>query len=142
MPRADWRGRRIRRAAPGKPRQDRGGTGDRFLRLATAFAAEVAVPCSPFPQRPLRKDIGDKVDKKPGKPSGIAYNAFPMNLVNGTLPPDYTTLLCFRPDALGGGAPLPAAGSRRSAGPGGGNAAGVVHVLIMAAGLTISRCAR
>jgi alpha-ketoglutarate-dependent taurine dioxygenase len=79
------------------------GTGDRFLRLATAFAAEVAVPFSPFPRWPLWKDIGVKVDKDPGKSSGTGYNAFHMDLVNGTLPPDYTTLLCVRPDPLGGG---------------------------------------
>ncbi|MFE4048957.1 TauD/TfdA family dioxygenase [Streptomyces sp. YIM B13518] len=75
----------------------------RFLRLATAFAAEVAVPFSPFPRWPLWKDIGVKVDKDPGKSSGIGYNAFHMDLVNATLPPDYTTLLCVRPDPLGGG---------------------------------------
>ncbi|MEU9181834.1 TauD/TfdA family dioxygenase [Streptomyces sp. NPDC048550] len=79
------------------------GTDDRFLRLATAFAAEVALPFSPFPRWPLWKDIGVKVDKDPGKSSGIGYNAFHMDLVNGTLPPDYTTLLCVRPDPLGGG---------------------------------------
>lgn len=83
------------------------GTDDRFLRLATAFAAEVAVPVavpfSPFPQWPLWKDIGVKVDKDPGKSSGVGYNAFHMDLVNATLPPDYTTLLCVRPDPLGGG---------------------------------------
>ncbi|MCF6475159.1 TauD/TfdA family dioxygenase [Nonomuraea sp. MG754425] len=76
---------------------------DRFLRLATAFAAEVAVPFSPFPRWPLWKDIGVKVDKDPGKSSGIGYNAFHMDLVNATQPPDYTTLLCVRPDPLGGG---------------------------------------
>ncbi|WP_407841386.1 TauD/TfdA family dioxygenase [Streptomyces sp. DSM 116496] len=76
---------------------------DRFLRLATAFAAEVAIPFSPFPRWPLWKDIGVKVDKDPGKSSGIGYNAFHMDLVNGSLPPDYTTLLCVRPDPLGGG---------------------------------------
>lgn len=79
------------------------GTGDRFLRLATAFAAEVAVPFSPFPKWPLWKDIGVKTDKDPGKSSGTGYNAFHMDLVNATLPPDYTTLLCVRPDPLGGG---------------------------------------
>lgn len=80
------------------------GAGDeRFLRLVTGFAAEVAVPFSPFPKWPLWKDIGVKVDKDPGKSSGIGYNAFHMDLVNGTLPPDYTTLLCVRPDPLGGG---------------------------------------
>ncbi|WP_030388002.1 TauD/TfdA family dioxygenase [Streptomyces sp. NRRL S-241] len=80
-----------------------GSDDDQFLRLATAFAAEVGVPFSPFPQWPLWKNIGVKVDKDPGKSSGIGYNAFHMDLVNGTLPPDYTTLLCVRPDPLGGG---------------------------------------
>ncbi|WP_431777063.1 TauD/TfdA family dioxygenase [Streptomyces cucumeris] len=79
------------------------GIGDRFLRLATGFAAEVAAPFSPFPRWPLWKDIGVKVDKDPGKSSGIGYNAFHMDLVNATLPPDFTTLLCVRPDPLGGG---------------------------------------
>ncbi|MFI1727396.1 TauD/TfdA family dioxygenase [Streptomyces sp. NPDC020489] len=76
---------------------------DRFLRLVMGFAAEVAVPFSPFPRWPLWKDIGVKVDKDPGKSSGIGYNAFHMDLVNATLPPDFTTLLCVRRDPLGGG---------------------------------------
>ncbi|UWE12851.1 TauD/TfdA family dioxygenase [Actinacidiphila bryophytorum] len=63
----------------------------------------MAVPFSPFPRWPLWKDIGVKVDKDPGKSSGIGYNAFHMDLVNVTRPPDYTTLLCVRPDPLGGG---------------------------------------
>ncbi|WP_257002180.1 TauD/TfdA family dioxygenase [Streptomyces sp. WZ.A104] len=79
------------------------GTGTRLRRLVTGFAAEVAVPFSPFPRWPLWKDIGVKVDKDPGKSSGIGYNAFHMDLVNATLPPDFTTLLCVRPDPLGGG---------------------------------------
>ncbi|MGW2948742.1 TauD/TfdA family dioxygenase [Streptomyces eurythermus] len=82
------------------------GTGDRFLRLVTGFAAKVAVPFSPFPRWPLWKDIGVKVDKDPGKSSGVGYNAFHMDLVNATLPPDYTTLLCVRPDPLGGGSSI------------------------------------
>lgn len=80
-----------------------GARDSRFLRLATAFAAEVAVPFSPFPKWPLWKDIGVKIDKDPGKSSGIGYNAFHMDLVNATRPPDYTTLLCVRTDPLGGG---------------------------------------
>ncbi|MER5866656.1 TauD/TfdA family dioxygenase [Kitasatospora sp. NPDC002040] len=79
------------------------GMGEPFLRLATAFAAEVAVPFSPFPKWPLWKDIGVKPDKDPGKSSGIGYNAFHMDLVNATQPPDFTTLLCVRRDPLGGG---------------------------------------
>ncbi|MEW1700832.1 TauD/TfdA family dioxygenase [Streptomyces sp. NPDC091278] len=83
-----------------------GADGGPFLRLVTGFAAEVAVPFSPFPRWPLWKDIGVRVDKDPGKSSGTGYNAFHMDLVNGTLPPDYTTLLCVRPDPLGGGASI------------------------------------
>ncbi|MFE2270730.1 TauD/TfdA family dioxygenase [Streptomyces lavendulae] len=83
-----------------------GARDELFLRLATGFAAEVAVPFSPFPRWPLWKDIGVKVDKDPGKSSGTGYNAFHMDLVNGTLPPDFTTLLCIRPDPLGGGASI------------------------------------
>ncbi|MET8695300.1 TauD/TfdA family dioxygenase [Streptomyces bauhiniae] len=75
----------------------------RFLRLATAFATDVATPFSPFPRWPLWKDIGVKVDKDPGKSSGIGYNAFHMDLVNASRPPDFTTLLCVRRDPLGGG---------------------------------------
>jgi hypothetical protein len=78
-------------------------SGVRFQRLVTGFAAEAAVPFSPFPRWPLWKDIGVKVDKDPWRSSGIGYNAFHMDLVNGTQPPDYTTLLCVRPDPLGGG---------------------------------------
>ncbi|MFI5888323.1 TauD/TfdA family dioxygenase [Streptomyces sp. NPDC051554] len=78
-------------------------SGVRFRRLVTGFAAEVAIPFSPFPRWPLWKDIGVKVDKDPWRSSGIGYNAFHMDLVNGTQPPDYTTLLCVRPDPLGGG---------------------------------------
>ncbi|MER6218770.1 TauD/TfdA family dioxygenase [Streptomyces sp. NPDC001674] len=80
-----------------------GADDDRFLRLATAFAAETATPFSPFPQWPLWKDIGVKINKDPGKSSGVGYNAFHMDLVNATRPPEYTTLLCVRPDPLGGG---------------------------------------
>ncbi|MFC1403202.1 MULTISPECIES: TauD/TfdA family dioxygenase [Streptacidiphilus] len=79
------------------------GTGDRFRRLAVALAAEVAVPFSPFPRWPLWKDIGVKVEKDPGKSSGVGYNAHHMDLVNATVPPDFTTLLCIRPDPLGSG---------------------------------------
>ncbi len=80
-----------------------GAGDDRFRRLATAFAAEVAIPFSPFPRWPLWKDIGVKVNKDPGKSSGVGYNAFHMDLVNVTRPPEYTSLLCVRTDPLGGG---------------------------------------
>jgi hypothetical protein len=79
------------------------GTGDQFLRVATAILAEVAVPFQPFKRWPLWKEIGTSLNANPGRSTGTGYNAFHMDLVNATQPPDYTTLLCIRPDALGGG---------------------------------------
>jgi hypothetical protein len=79
------------------------GTGEQFLRVATAILAEVAVPFQPFNRWPLWKEIGTSLNANPGRSTGTGYNAFHMDLVNATRPPDYTTLLCIRPDALGGG---------------------------------------
>lgn len=79
------------------------GTGDQFQRAATAILAGVAAPFQPFTKWPLWKEIGTSLDANPGRSTGTGYNAFHMDLVNATRPPDYTTLLCIRPDPLGGG---------------------------------------
>ncbi|WP_369206101.1 TauD/TfdA family dioxygenase [Streptomyces sp. PU-14G] len=82
------------------------GVGDRFLRLATAILAEVATPFQPFRRWPLWKELGTNLQASPGLSTGTGYNAFHMDLVNVTRPPDYTTLLCARPDPLGAGASI------------------------------------
>lgn len=82
------------------------GMGERFLRLATAFLAEVAIPFQPFQRWPLWKEIGTSLNANPGMSTGVGYNAFHMDLVNVTKPPDYSTLLCVRPDPLGAGASI------------------------------------
>ncbi len=82
------------------------GAGDQFLRLATAILAEVAIPFQPFQRWPLWKEIGTNLNANPGLSTGTGYNAFHMDLVNATRPPDYTTLLCVRPDPLGAGASI------------------------------------
>ena len=79
------------------------GVGDQFLRVAMAILAEVAVPFQPFKRWPLWKEIGTNLNANPGQSTGTGYNAFHMDLVNATRPPDYSTLLCIRPDPLGGG---------------------------------------
>ena len=79
------------------------GAGNQFLRVATGILAHVAVPFQPFTRWPLWKEIGTNLDANPGLSTGRGYNAFHMDLVNATRPPDYTTLLCIRPDPLGGG---------------------------------------
>ena len=82
---------------------DAPGAGNQLLRVATAILAELAVPFQPFTRWPLWKEIGTSLDASPGRSTGTGYNAFHMDLVNATRPPDYTTLLCIRPDPLGGG---------------------------------------
>ncbi|MFF8917982.1 TauD/TfdA family dioxygenase [Streptomyces sp. NPDC015032] len=82
------------------------GFEDPFLRLATAILAEVAIPFQPFQRWPLWKELGTNLDANPGMSTGVGYNAFHMDLVNVTRPPDYTTLLCVRPDPLGAGASI------------------------------------
>lgn len=79
------------------------GTGDQFLRVATAILAAVAVPFQPFRRWPLWKEIGTNLNANPGLSTGTGYNALHMDLVNATRPPDYATLLCIQPDPLGGG---------------------------------------
>lgn len=82
------------------------GVGEAFRRLATAILAEVARPFQPFRRWPLWKEIGTNLSAKPGLSTGTGYNAFHMDLVNATLPPDYTTLVCVQPDPLGAGASI------------------------------------
>ncbi|MFE3827503.1 TauD/TfdA family dioxygenase [Streptomyces sp. NPDC059092] len=82
------------------------GVGEQFLRLAMAILAEVAIPFQPFRRWPLWKEIGVNLNANPGLSTGTGYNAFHMDLVNATQPPDYTTLLCVRPDPLGAGASI------------------------------------
>lgn len=79
------------------------GTGNQLLRVATAILAGVARPFQPFGRWPLWKEIGTDLNAIPGRSTGTGYNAFHMDLVNATRPPDYTVLLCIRPDPLGGG---------------------------------------
>lgn len=82
------------------------GVGDQFLCLATAILAEVAIPFQPFQRWPLWKEIGTNLNADPGMSTGTGYNAFHVDLVNATQPPDYSTLLCVRPDPLGAGASI------------------------------------
>ncbi|MFE3578096.1 TauD/TfdA family dioxygenase [Streptomyces vinaceus] len=79
---------------------------EQFLRLTTAIIAEVAVPFQPLQRYELWKPIGTKPGKDPNMTSGTGYQAHHIDLVNATMPPDYTVLLCIRPDPLGGGASI------------------------------------
>ncbi|MFD8594517.1 TauD/TfdA family dioxygenase [Kitasatospora sp. NPDC059646] len=80
-----------------------GVEGEPFLRLVTAILAHVAIPFQPFLRWPLWKALGTNLDAKPGMSTGIGHNAWHIDLVNATQPPDYSVLLCVRPDPLGAG---------------------------------------
>ncbi|WP_372406764.1 TauD/TfdA family dioxygenase [Streptomyces luteireticuli] len=82
------------------------GIEEQFLRVTTALLTEVATPFQPFRRWPLWKTIGTNLAANPGMSTGTGYNAFHMDLVNSTRPPDYTILLCVRPDPLGAGASI------------------------------------
>ncbi|WP_432112884.1 TauD/TfdA family dioxygenase [Streptomyces sp. S1] len=82
------------------------GSGEDFLRLATAILTEIATPFQPFQRWPLWKELGTNLNANPGMSTGTGYNAFHMDVVNSTFPPDYSTLLCVRPDPLGAGASI------------------------------------
>ncbi|GFE19328.1 hypothetical protein Sgleb_73750 [Streptomyces glebosus] len=60
----------------------------------------VARPATSFPT------VGTNLNANPGQSTGTGYNAFHMDLANATVPPDYITLLCVRPDPLGAGASI------------------------------------
>ncbi|MFE6745975.1 TauD/TfdA family dioxygenase [Kitasatospora purpeofusca] len=82
------------------------GSEAQFLHLVTAILTEVAFPFQPLQRYELWKPIGTKTDKAPGMSSGTGFQAHHIDLVNTTMPPDYTALLCVRPDPLGGGASI------------------------------------
>lgn len=82
------------------------GNEDQYLRLTTAILAEVAVPFQPIQRFSLWKPIGTNLNGNPGMTSGTGYQGLHIDLVNATRPPDYTALLCIRPDPLGAGASI------------------------------------
>ncbi|MFF0478412.1 TauD/TfdA family dioxygenase [Streptomyces sp. NPDC004284] len=52
---------------------------------------------------PCGRTSESRPTRTPASPAASGRTLFHMDLVNTTLPPDHTTLLCVRPDPLGGG---------------------------------------
>ena len=73
------------------------------LTLVTALLTLVATPLRVFDRWGLWKPLGTNLAADPMRSTGVGYNPLHIDLVNATLPPDYSVLLCVRPDPQGAG---------------------------------------
>lgn len=79
------------------------GDEDVALRTVTALASLVAAPLHAFDRWPLWKPLGTNLAIDPMRATGSGYNPMHLDIVNSTCPPDYSALLCVRPDPRGNG---------------------------------------
>lgn len=70
---------------------------------ATVILSWLATPLRAFDQWPLWKPLGTNLAIDPMRATGSGYNPLHIDVVNATLPPDYSALLCVRPDPRGEG---------------------------------------
>lgn len=76
------------------------------LRAVTALLSLIATPLRAFDRWPLWKPLGTNLDIDPMRATGTGYNPMHLDIVNSTWPPDYSALLCVRPDPKGQGQSL------------------------------------
>ncbi|MFE2515585.1 TauD/TfdA family dioxygenase [Streptomyces mirabilis] len=77
---------------------DAAGTADTGLRAVTALVSLIATPLRAFDRWPLWKPLGTNLTIEPMRATGAGYNPMHLDIVNSTRPPDYSALLCVRPD--------------------------------------------
>ncbi|MET8248307.1 hypothetical protein ABZV31_30220 [Streptomyces sp. NPDC005202] len=82
---------------------DAAGTEEAGLRAVTALVSLIANPLRAFDRWPLWKPLGTNLTIDPMRATGTGYNPMHIDVVNSTLPPDYSALLCVRPDPRGQG---------------------------------------
>jgi len=73
------------------------------LRAVTALVSLIATPLRAFNAWPLWKPLGTNLAIDPMRATGSGYNPMHLDIVNSTWPPDYSALLCVRPDPKGQG---------------------------------------
>jgi hypothetical protein len=78
-------------------------TQDDALRAVTALLSLIARPLRAFDRWPLWKPLGTNLTADPMRATGAGYNPMHLDIVNSTWPPDYSALLCVRPDPKGRG---------------------------------------
>lgn len=76
---------------------------DDAQKATTAILSWLGRPLRAFDQWPLWKPLGTNLAIDPMRATGSGYNPLHIDVVNATLPPDYSALLCVRPDPQGEG---------------------------------------
>lgn len=80
---------------------------DAIVRAATVSLCLVGHPFRVIDTaRGLWNDLGVDASKKPGEFSGLGLNSLHIDVPNVEFVPDFTALLCLRPDPAGGGESL------------------------------------
>jgi hypothetical protein len=82
---------------------DTADTEEDGLRAVTALVSLIATPLRAFDRWPLWKPLGTNLTIDPMRATGSGYNPLHLDIVNSTWPPDYSALLCVRPDPKGQG---------------------------------------
>ncbi|WP_435059387.1 TauD/TfdA family dioxygenase [Streptomyces sp. bgisy060] len=82
---------------------DAADTEEAGLRAVTALVSLIATPLRAFDRWPLWKPLGTNLAIDPMRATGSGYNPMHIDVVNSTWPPDYSALLCVRPDPRGQG---------------------------------------
>ncbi|MEV5358035.1 TauD/TfdA family dioxygenase [Streptomyces sp. NPDC052693] len=72
-------------------------------KAATMLLSWLATPLRVFDKWPLWKPLGTNLTIDPMRATGAGYNPLHIDVVNATNPPDYSALLCVRPDPRGEG---------------------------------------
>ncbi len=73
------------------------------LTSLTALITLIGTPIRVFDDWDLWKPLGTSTEVPPERATGIGYNPLHIDVVNSTLPPAFTCLLCVREDPEGGG---------------------------------------
>ncbi|MCH0562156.1 TauD/TfdA family dioxygenase [Streptomyces sp. MUM 2J] len=82
---------------------DAAGPEEAGMRAVTALVSLIATPLRAFDRWPLWKPLGTNLTIDPMRATGSGYNPMHIDVVNSTFPPDYSALLCVRPDPRGQG---------------------------------------
>ncbi|WP_401491898.1 hypothetical protein [Streptomyces sp. NPDC091377] len=72
-------------------------------KAATVLLSWLGAPLRAFDRWPLWKPLGTNLTTDPMRATGSGYNPLHIDVVNATEPPDYSALLCVRPDPRGEG---------------------------------------
>ncbi|MFG2094669.1 hypothetical protein [Streptomyces sp. NPDC048612] len=72
-------------------------------KAATVLLSWLGTPLRAFDKWPLWKPLGTNLTIDPMRATGSGYNPLHIDIVNATEPPDYSALLCVRPDPRGEG---------------------------------------